>query len=179
LVWAVCVLIPGIGPFISVVPTVFLGFANGPTTGVLATIFAIVWSQLENNVIVPRVMNHTVKLNPLVVLSAVLIGHELLGLAGALFAIPIAAALAVVVDEVHEQRLSDERRMLDAQQLELDFGFDSDADSGSGPGSGSGSDSGSGSGSNSGSSFKTNANASANAPSAYAPSANAAAAARP
>jgi predicted PurR-regulated permease PerM len=109
LVWAVCVLIPGIGPFLSAVPTVLLGFVPGPTTGILATLFAVVWSQLENNVLVPRVMGHTVKLNPLVVLVAVLVGHELLGLAGALFAIPMAAALAVVVDELHHERLLDEQ----------------------------------------------------------------------
>ena len=105
LVWAVGVVIPGIGPFISAVPTILLGFATDVTTGVLATIFAVVWSQLENNVFVPRVMGHTVKLNPLVVLIAMLIGKELLGWAGALFAIPLAAAFAVVVDELHHERL--------------------------------------------------------------------------
>ena len=110
LIWAVCVLIPGIGPFISVAPTVLLGFSVGPTTGVLATVFAIVWSQLENNVLIPRVMDRAVKLNPLVVLVAVLVGNELLGLAGALFAIPLAAALAVFVDELHQQRLLDEQQ---------------------------------------------------------------------
>lgn len=108
-VWAVCVLIPGIGPFLSAVPTILLGFLAGPTVGVLATIFALVWSQLENNVVVPRVMGHAVKLNPLVVLVAVLVGYQLLGLAGALFAIPLAAALAVVVDELHEERRLAER----------------------------------------------------------------------
>jgi predicted PurR-regulated permease PerM len=108
-VWAVCVLIPGIGPFLSAVPTILLGFLVGPTVGVLATVFALVWSQLENNVIVPRVMGHAVKLNALVVLVAVLVGYQLLGLAGALFAIPLAAALAVVVDELHEERRLAER----------------------------------------------------------------------
>jgi predicted PurR-regulated permease PerM len=109
LIWAVCVLIPGIGPFLSAVPTILLGFVPGPTTGILATLFAVVWSQLENNVMVPRVMGHTVKLNPLVVLVAVLVGYELLGIAGALFAIPMAAALAVMVDELHHERLLDEQ----------------------------------------------------------------------
>jgi predicted PurR-regulated permease PerM len=110
LIWAICVVIPGIGPFISAAPTILLGFSVGPTTGILATIFAIVWSQLENNVLIPRVMDRAVKLNPLVVLVAVLVGHELLGVAGALFAIPLAAALAVFVDELHHQRLMDEQK---------------------------------------------------------------------
>ena len=62
--------------------------------------------QLENNVLVPRVMSHAVKLNPLVVLVALLIGNQLLGLAGALFAIPAAAAVAVIVDELHQERVA-------------------------------------------------------------------------
>jgi predicted PurR-regulated permease PerM len=107
LVWAVAELIPGIGPFIAAVPSIVLGFAAGPETGVLATIFTLVFSQIENNVIVPRVMSHAVKLNPLVVLLALLVGNELLGLAGALFAIPAVAALAVIVDEIHSERLHD------------------------------------------------------------------------
>jgi predicted PurR-regulated permease PerM len=111
LLWAVCVVIPGIGPFISAVPTIVLGFTAGTTTGVLATVFAIIWSQLENNVMIPRVMDRAVKLNPLVVLAAVLVGKELLGLAGALFSIPLAAALAVMVDELHSERLLDEQKL--------------------------------------------------------------------
>jgi predicted PurR-regulated permease PerM len=105
LVWAVAEVIPGIGPFISAVPSILLGFLAGPTTGIVATIFTLIWSQVENNVLVPRVMGKAVKLNPLVVLAALLVGSELLGLAGALFAIPLAAALAVVVDELHQERL--------------------------------------------------------------------------
>jgi len=85
---------------------------------VLATIFAVVWSQLENNVLIPRVMGHTVKLNPVVVLVAVLVGAELLGVAGALFAIPMAAALAVVVDELHHERLLDEQKRVEPSPSE-------------------------------------------------------------
>ncbi|MBV9356892.1 MAG: AI-2E family transporter [Chloroflexi bacterium] len=105
LVWAIAELIPGIGPFISAVPSILLGFLAGPETGVLATIFTLAWSQIENNVLVPRVVGHAVKLNPLVVLVALLVGNQLLGLAGALFSIPAAAALAVIVDELHRERL--------------------------------------------------------------------------
>jgi predicted PurR-regulated permease PerM len=54
-------------------------------------------------------MGRAVRLNPIVVLVSVLVGYDLLGLAGALFAVPVAAALAVVVDELHDQRLLDEQ----------------------------------------------------------------------
>jgi predicted PurR-regulated permease PerM len=103
-IWAISELIPGIGPFIAAVPSILLGFVAGVETGIAATIFTIVWSQVENNVVVPRVMSHAVKINALVVLVALLVGYELLGLAGALFAVPLAAALAVIVDELHHER---------------------------------------------------------------------------
>jgi len=103
-VWAIAELIPGIGPFIAAVPSILLGFVAGVETGIVATIFTIVWSQIENNVVVPRVMSHAVKINPLVVLVALLMGYELLGLVGALFAVPLAAGLAVIVDELHHER---------------------------------------------------------------------------
>lgn len=105
LIWGIAELIPGIGPFVSAVPTIVLGFSGGATTGILAAAFALLWSQFENNVVVPRMMGRAVKLNPLVVLLALLVGNQLLGLAGALFAIPAAAALAVVVDELRHERL--------------------------------------------------------------------------
>jgi predicted PurR-regulated permease PerM len=50
-------------------------------------------------------MGRAVEINSLVVLVALLVGNELLGLLGALFAIPAAAAIAVVVDEFRRQRL--------------------------------------------------------------------------
>jgi predicted PurR-regulated permease PerM len=62
-----------------------------------------VWSQVEYNVIVARVLGRAVKVNPPVVLVAMLAGHELLGLAGALYAIP--GALAVIFDELHHEQL--------------------------------------------------------------------------
>jgi predicted PurR-regulated permease PerM len=109
-VWAIAELIPGIGPFIAAAPSILLGFIAGVDTGIAATIFTIAWSQVENNVVVPRVMSRAVKLNPLVVLVALLLGYELLGLAGALFAVPFAAAVAVIVDEFHEARLKSLQR---------------------------------------------------------------------
>lgn len=106
LVWAIAEFIPGIGPFISAVPSIVLGFLAGPTTGVLAAIFTLCWSQVESNIITPRVMGRAVELNPLVVLVALLVGNELLGLAGALFSIPAAAVIAVIVDELRQERLA-------------------------------------------------------------------------
>ena len=110
MIWMIAEFIPGIGPFIAAVPSILLGFLAGPTTGILATIFTLAWSQVESNVVTPRLMGRAVEINSLVVLVALLVGNELLGLLGALFAIPAAAAIAVVVDELRRQRLENLER---------------------------------------------------------------------
>ncbi len=116
MIWFVAEFIPGIGPFIAAVPSILLGFLAGPSTGILATIFTLAWSQIESNVITPRLMGRAVEINSLMVLVALLVGNELLGLLGALFSIPAAAAIAVVVDEFRDQRL----QSLEAQRQSID-----------------------------------------------------------
>jgi predicted PurR-regulated permease PerM len=105
LVWALAEFVPGIGPFLSAIPSIALGFSVSPATGLAAAIFSLVWSQLENNVITPKIMGNAVELHPLVILVALLVGAELLGAPGALLAIPVAATLAVVVDEIRHERM--------------------------------------------------------------------------
>jgi predicted PurR-regulated permease PerM len=104
-IWALAEFVPGIGPFISAVPTIILGFTVSPATGLIAALFCLVWSQVENNVITPKVLGKAAELHPLVVLVSLLIGAELLGAAGALLSIPFAAAVGVLVDELHDVRL--------------------------------------------------------------------------
>jgi predicted PurR-regulated permease PerM len=69
-----------------------------PTT-VIVAIFFVAYQQLENYVIAPRILRHTVSLSAAAVLLAGLIGGTVLGLVGALMAIPVAAGLKVVLGE--------------------------------------------------------------------------------
>jgi predicted PurR-regulated permease PerM len=62
-------------------------------------IFFVVYQQVENYLIAPRILRHTVSLNAAAVLLAALIGGTVLGLVGALMAIPVAAGLKVVLAE--------------------------------------------------------------------------------
>lgn len=82
-----------------------LGFTVSPGVGIAAAVFSVAWSQVENNITTPRVMGSAVELHPLVILVALLVGSELLGAAGALLAIPVAATIAVVVDEIRLARI--------------------------------------------------------------------------
>lgn len=93
-------LIPMVGPILGAVPAVFLALFQ-PTWKLL---FVIGWyaliQQAEANFVVPRVMRASVGLSPLLTILALVVGARLLGAAGALLAVPIAAALQVIVGEL-------------------------------------------------------------------------------
>jgi putative permease len=105
LVAAVGELVPNLGPIIAAIPLIVVGFLSSPQQGVLALIVAIMIQQLENNLIVPRVMARAVDLHPVAVMLAILAGGELLGVTGALMAVPFVASLSVVVDEIQRERM--------------------------------------------------------------------------
>lgn len=96
--------IPVIGPIISAIPGILIALTISPilSIGVLAWYFVI--QQLENHLIVPQVMRRAVGLNPLVVILAIAVGSRLLGIGGALLAVPIAVVLQIIVSEIIEER---------------------------------------------------------------------------
>lgn len=96
--------IPYLGPILSGIPIVFLAVGDSPFKGLLALGLVIVVQQLENQVIVPKVMQKAVGLNPLVSIIAVLIGAKLFGVVGALIAIPVATAASVLLMELYRNR---------------------------------------------------------------------------
>lgn len=88
--------IPYIGPIIGAVPAVILAFLQSPFKALLVVILYIVIQQLEGSIIVPRVMQRAVGLNPVVVIIVILLGAKLAGVIGALLSIPVAVAIMVV-----------------------------------------------------------------------------------
>jgi len=89
-------LIPLVGATLGAIPAVIVALLHGTTAGVATIIFFIVYQQFENHVLQVTIMSRTVDLNPLVVLVSVLIGVELAGMLGALFAIPLAGVVQVI-----------------------------------------------------------------------------------
>ncbi|BCB91924.1 AI-2E family transporter [Phytohabitans suffuscus] len=98
---AVCDLIPQVGATLGAVVVSAVGFATaGLTVGIVCVVFFIVYQQLENFVIYPKVMRRAVKVSDLAAILAALLGIALLGVVGALIAIPAVAAIQLVVREV-------------------------------------------------------------------------------
>ena len=75
-----------------------------PQDTIIWVIVAVVYQQLENNVLQPQVYKRTVDLHPLAIITAILVGASLLGVLGALVAIPIAAAIQIVVRDYWAHR---------------------------------------------------------------------------
>ena len=92
--------IPMIGATIGAVVVTAIAFATDPTVGIACAIFYLVYQQLENYVIYPRVMSRSVDIPGSVTVIAALVGAALLGVVGALLAIPTAAAVLMLTREL-------------------------------------------------------------------------------
>jgi len=98
-------IIPIVGPAIGAVPALVVAFVEGgPELALLVAGVYIVIQVLEGNVLVPLVMKNAVGLPPFVVVVSLLIGAAVAGLVGALLAVPVAAALAVVGERAQARR---------------------------------------------------------------------------
>lgn len=93
-------LIPLVGATIGAVVCCAVALTVSVSTGVISVIFFVVYQQFENFVLVPRVMREAVDVSPAGTIVAVLIGAALLGMVGALLAVPLAAAVQLLATEV-------------------------------------------------------------------------------
>jgi predicted PurR-regulated permease PerM len=100
--------LPMIGGFIAMVPTALFAFLHSLSAGIVTVIVFLVYTQIENHILNPVVMSRTVKINPLLVFIAILVGANLGALVGGFFggfvgtllAIPLAGSIQVVVREL-------------------------------------------------------------------------------
>jgi predicted PurR-regulated permease PerM len=97
---ALTAFIPLVGATIGASLVCVVAFFNGTGTGIICIIFFVAYQQIENYVIHPRVMKRAVDVHPAATIIAALIGGTLLGIVGALLAIPTAAAISLIVREV-------------------------------------------------------------------------------
>lgn len=97
-------LIPLIGATIGAVFVTAVALFSSVKAGVICAVFFLIYQQVENYLLYPRIMQRSVDVSPAATVVAVLVGGSLLGVLGALLAIPIAAALQLVINEVVSPR---------------------------------------------------------------------------
>lgn len=91
--------VPVIGPIIAAIPAILIALLTSPILAVMVAISYLAIQQIEGHVVVPQVMKRAVGLNPLLVILSIAIGGRLLGIGGALLAVPIAVVIQVVLQE--------------------------------------------------------------------------------
>jgi predicted PurR-regulated permease PerM len=105
--------LPLVGGLLAGVPAVGVAFLHSLTAGIVTTVVFLVYQQIENHVLYPIIISRTVRLNPLLVLLAVLFGAELGNIlastfgaiCGAIFSVPGAGVLQLTALDLLEERL--------------------------------------------------------------------------
>lgn len=110
--------IPLVGATIGSIVAVLVALTHSLTAGIVMLILAIVYQFVENHLIQPLVMRKSIDVSPFIVIVSVLIGASLLGIIGALLAIPVAGSVQVVLRTVLENR---RQRVAAERQLMLDL----------------------------------------------------------
>lgn len=104
LIAALTEFVPIIGPIIGSIPALLVAVLVSPLLAVKVLVFYIVVHQLENHIIVPKIMGRSIDLHPVTVILAFLIGAQLFGLVGMILAVPVAAILKVLFYHVWDNK---------------------------------------------------------------------------
>ncbi len=97
-------LVPIVGPIIAAVPCILVAATVSPNTAIITAVYLFVQQQIENNLIIPNLMKSQTGVSPLVVMVAILVGGEFLGVIGALLAVPTAAVIQILLREYLDSR---------------------------------------------------------------------------
>jgi predicted PurR-regulated permease PerM len=101
---AVLDLVPLVGATLGGALLVIVGLFVEPWKAVVLLVFVLVYQQVESNLLQPLVYSQAVQLNGLVILIALLVGGQLLGIPGALLAIPVAEIIRILITEIRDYR---------------------------------------------------------------------------
>ncbi|MBR5751633.1 MAG: AI-2E family transporter, partial [Clostridia bacterium] len=102
-------LVPVIGPWVGSITSILLSLIVSPLNGLLFAIFILVLQQIEDNVIYPRVVGHSMSVPGILVLAAVIIGAEVYGMIGIVVAVPLSAVAFELVKKHMSARLRKRR----------------------------------------------------------------------
>jgi predicted PurR-regulated permease PerM len=105
---AIIELVPYLGPLVATIVVAAVALTVGLTSALVATLLLVVYHAVEGHTLRPILYGRAVKLSPLAVLVAILLGTEIAGILGALLAIPVAGSIQVILRELLQRR--DERR---------------------------------------------------------------------
>jgi predicted PurR-regulated permease PerM len=100
-------MIPIVGPILSAVPAIAVAMSVNPALALAVIVFFFAQQQLENHILVPNIMQRQVGISPVGVIVALLIGGSLMGVLGAILAVPTAGILQVLFEEIVPEAAAD------------------------------------------------------------------------
>ncbi len=93
--------VPNLGPVMAIVPAAIVGFSVSPITGFAVVALGFLIQQIENYVLVPKVMQKSAGVNPIISLLSLIIGFKVAGVVGAVLSIPIVLTIMVILHELY------------------------------------------------------------------------------
>lgn len=100
-------LIPYIGPMLSAIPAILIAFTVSPAIAAMTFVLYFLIQEFENYLIVPKVMEKSVGLHPVIIIMAAAIGEQLSGIVGMILAVPMATVIAIVYEDIRNERAKD------------------------------------------------------------------------
>lgn len=97
-------LVPIVGPIVAAIPCILVASTVSANTAIITAVYLFVQQQVENNIIIPSLMKSQTGVSPLIVMIAILVGGEFLGVIGALLAVPTAAVIQIFIREYLDSR---------------------------------------------------------------------------
>ncbi len=92
-------LLPVVGPIIAAIPALLVGLNESPMVALWVLILYVIIQQLEGNILVPLIMKKSVGLSPIIIIIAMLIGFQFLGILGVIIAVPVATAVSIFIKD--------------------------------------------------------------------------------
>jgi predicted PurR-regulated permease PerM len=112
--------LPYIGALLSVAPAVLAALSRGPVVVIVVLVLMLAYEEFESRVLVPRVYGRALRLPSSVVLFALLAGGTLMGILGALLALPVAAAVMMLIEELRVELPGEQEQLVDTDLREAD-----------------------------------------------------------
>lgn len=98
--------VPYLGPLLAAIPAIFLAFTQSPMLALFVAILYYIIQIVENNIIVPKLMEKVIGLNPIVSIVVLLMGFKIAGIMGAILAIPVATAAGVFLGDLFKSKMA-------------------------------------------------------------------------
>jgi len=112
--------LPYIGPLLSVGPMVLAALPHGTVVAIVVLVFMFVYEEFESRVLVPRIYGRALRLPSSVVLFSLLAGGMLMGIPGALLALPVAATVMMLIEELRVELPGEQEQPVDTRVREAD-----------------------------------------------------------